>query len=240
MGEIGGNAKRNEHHAATMRLWLVDEKSAPGAGSNLETVLRQLEERSGTGLRLVGTSPFQTDFCEAMRKLVPDLLDMLVIHEPVWPEGACTQDLLNLGLGLLVVASEEGAERFRWLAEEYAVAFVPPAPSTEAMWLALLTSFGEQRRQLQWKMQVSRLQRRLSDRIVIERAKGILVQRLKISEEEAYKRLRVLSRRQRRQIRDIAQSLLDTQFLFLPDSDGMVPFTSEKLAQEPENQLPQT
>jgi hypothetical protein len=87
---------------------------------------------------------------------------------------------------------------------------------------------------------VARLQRRLSDRIVIERAKGILVQRLKISEEEAYKRLRVLSRRQRRQIRDIAQSLLDTQFLFLPGSDGNGPLTVDKLAHEQENEMPHT
>src|SRR5436190_22325244 len=118
MGEIGGNAKRPEHQGATMRLWLVDEKSAPAAGNGLEAVLRQLEERSGTGIRLIGSSPFQPDFGEAMSKLVPDLLDLLVVNERVWPDGACTPDLLNLGLGLLVVASAEGAERFRSLAEE--------------------------------------------------------------------------------------------------------------------------
>src|SRR5438132_5108524 len=101
-----------------MQLWLVDEKSASGTGSSLETVLRQLEERPGSGLRLVGTSPFQPDFAEAMRKLTPDLLDVVVINERIWPEGSCTQDLLNLGLGLLVVASAPGAERFRVLAEE--------------------------------------------------------------------------------------------------------------------------
>ena len=44
------------------------------------------------------------------------------------------------------------------------------------------------------------LEQRLSDRIIVERAKGILVQRLKITEGDAYKRLRLLSRRQRRQI----------------------------------------
>jgi response regulator NasT len=221
-----------------MRLWLVDEKSASGNGSSLEAGLRQLEERPGSGVRLVGTSPFQPDFVEAMRKLVPDLLDLVVINERVWPEGACTQELLDLGLGLLIVTSAEGAERFRALAEEYPIGFVAPSASGEAIWLALVASFTGQRRQLQWKSQVARLQRRLTDRIVIERAKGILVQRLKISEEEAYKRLRVLSRRQRRQIRDIAQSLLDTQFLFLPETDGMAPFNAEKFAPEPENQVP--
>jgi two-component system, response regulator PdtaR len=240
MGDIGGNAKRNEHHAPTMRLWLVDDKSTPGSGNSLEDILHQLEERSGGGLRLVGCSPVQTDFSEALRKLVPDLLDMIVINEQVWPQGISTHDLVNLGLGLMIVTSPEGAERFRRLAEEHPIGFVAPLPSVESMWLALLTAFGEHRRHLQWKAQVSRLQRRLSDRIVIERAKGILVQRLKISEEEAYKRLRVLSRRQRRQIRDIAQSLLDTQFLFLPDSDGMASFAMDKIMQEPDTQLPQS
>ena len=55
---------------------------------------------------------------------------------------------------------------------------------------------------------------------MIERAKGVLVQRLGVSEEEAYKRLRVLSRRQRRQIRDVAQSLLDAQALLAPEANG--------------------
>src|SRR5262249_38808325 len=71
-----------------------------------------------------------------------------------------------------------------------------------------------------WQAQVELLQQRLNDRIVIERAKGILVQRLRIAEEEAYQRLRLLSRRQRRQIRDVAQSLLDAQELLLP---GAIP-----------------
>lgn len=222
-----------------MQVWLVDEKSAPGAGSSLESVLRQLEQRPGSGLRLIGTSPFQPDFGEAMRKLVPDLLDLVVINERVWPEGVCCiEDLLNLGLGLLVVAAPDGAERFRALAEEHPIGFVAPFPSGDALWLALVGAYAGYRRQLQWKSQVARLQRRLSDRIVIERAKGILVQRLKISEEEAYKRLRILSRRQRRQIRDIAQSLLDTQFLFLPDADSNGPLPVEKLAQEPEDSMP--
>jgi response regulator NasT len=221
-----------------MRLWLVDEKNSSGAGSSLETGLRQFEERPGSGVRLIGTSPYQPDFVEAMRKLVPDLLDLVVINERIWPEGACTRELLDLGLGLLVVTSTERAERFRALAEEYPIGFVAPSASGEALWLALLGSFTGQRRQIQWKNQVARLQRRLTDRIVIERAKGILVQRLKISEEEAYKRLRVLSRRQRRQIRDIAQSLLDTQFLFLPEADGIAPLNNDKFPAEADNQVP--
>ena len=217
-----------------MRVWLVDDKSGAG-GASLETLLRQLEERPGTGLRLLGASPFQIDFGQAMRKLVPDLLDIVIINESAWPEGAWTQDLPSLGLGVLVVTAPERAERFRSLAESQAVAFIPPTASVDSLWLSLVGVLASQRREAQWKSQVARLQQRLSDRIVIERAKGILVQRLKISEEEAYKRLRVLSRRQRRQIRDIAQSLLDTQFLFAPETNGFAAFADEPAAPEPEN-----
>jgi hypothetical protein len=79
----------------------------------------------------------------------------------------------------------------------------------------------------------------LSDRIIIERAKGILVQRLGITEEDAYKRLRVLSRRQRRQIRDIAQSLVDTQYLFTSDANGFAdPLPANHLP--PDNEDPRS
>jgi hypothetical protein len=192
-------------------------------------------------LRLLGASPFQTDFAAAMRKLVPELLDVLVIHERFWPEGPWTEDVLSLGVGMVVVTSSERLERFRALADQYPISFVPPAPGPETLWLALAGTLASQHRQIHWKDQAARLQQRLNDRIIIERAKGILVQRLKISEEDAYKRLRVLSRRQRRQIRDIAQSLLDldTQFLFSPPANGLTGSSGESKAPLPENPLAQ-
>jgi two-component system, response regulator PdtaR len=85
---------------------------------------------------------------------------------------------------------------------------------------------------VRWKKETAHLQQRLADRILIERAKGILVQRLRISEEEAYNRLRVLSRRERRHIRDIARSLLDAEHLFATDSSGAAPLPHTQ--QEPQ------
>ena len=63
------------------------------------------------------------------------------------------------------------------------------------------------------------------------------MQRLHITEEDAYKRLRLLSRRQRRQIRDIAQSLLDTEFLFSPETNGIF-WQAEETRKPPEKTLP--
>jgi response regulator NasT len=158
-----------------------------------------------------------------MAKLVPDLLDVLVVHEPAWPESPANDEVLGLGMAVLVVVSGERVARFRSLAELYPITFVHEAVDADGLWPALLGAWAARRRHSQAQMQIKQLQQRLRDRIVIERAKGVLVQRLGITEEEAYQRLRVLSRRQRRQIREVAQSLLDTQPLLGPGANGHAP-----------------
>jgi response regulator NasT len=198
-----------------MHIWLVDDCGLNQAG--LEPILRELERRQDTDVQIVGAAPFQADFALAMSKLPPDLLDVVVVRERAWPVNGPTQEVLDLGVGMVIAADAERIAPFRSFAEYHPLCFVPARPDTETLHLALVTALCRKHSQAHWKSQLEHLQQRLNDRIVIERAKGILNQRLGISEEEAYKRLRLLSRRQRRQIRDIAQSLLDTQGLFAPD-----------------------
>jgi response regulator NasT len=199
-----------------MRVWLVDDRRADNPGS-LEALLSQLANRPDSGLRLLGAKPVGPDFVGEMRAQQPDLL---VVHEPAWPEDSSFLELLGFEPCLVVATTPDRSTRFHALAERHPVWFIPLAPGVEGLRLALQGAAAAQHRQAQWRMQLARMQQRLNDRIIIERAKGVMVQRLGISEEEAYKRLRLLSRRQRKQIRDIAQSLLDTQLLLLPELNG--------------------
>lgn len=207
-----------------MRVWLVDDQSTEKPLS-LGNLLRQLQDTPGTNLQVVGCCAYQTDFATAMSKLLPDLLDLIVVREPAWPAHADLPGILAMGAGFLVAVTPEKIDRFRGLSEQYPLSFLRESPDLSELWLALVGALAARRRHLQTKSQLVRLQQRLDDRIIIERAKGILVQRLKITEDEAYQRLRVQSRRQRRQIRDIAQSLLDTQSLMDPSSaeNGAIP-----------------
>jgi hypothetical protein len=220
-----------------MQVWLIDDQSGKSS-SSLEKTLRELEGRPETGLRLLGNSSSQSDLVTALRKKALDQLDVLVIHEPAWPEGWTNPDLLGLGIVLVVATTSERAQRFRSLANQYPILFVPPNCAADELWLTLMSAKSWRRRENHWQSQIARLQQRLSDRILIERAKGILVQRLQISEDEAYKRLRVLSRRQRRQIRDIAQSLIDTQYLFAPGNNGFGDVWAEQPEREPQEPAP--
>jgi hypothetical protein len=200
-----------------MRVWLVDEQQG-GAGSPLELTLRQLAQCGGR-LTLLGCGPFRPGLPAELRGWQ---LDLLVVSEPCWPDGPDAQALLDLDVGVVFVAAADRCERFLPLAETYPVGLALPSGRPEDLWLALLVTLAARRRHLHGKAELARLQQRLDDRIVIERAKGILVQRLGITEEDAYKRLRVISRRQRRQMRDIAQSLLDTESLLLPEVNGFL------------------
>lgn len=201
-----------------MRVWLVDDR--PGDDPDgLEGLLNQLASRPEAGLSLLVVRPGWSEFVPEMRARPPEVL---IVRDAAWLDGPWTVDVLHLGPALLIAGTARGCERFRALAEEHPICFLPARPCLEGVWLALAGAVAGQRRHAQYKMQRARLQQRLDDRIIIERAKGILVQRLGVSEEDAYKRMRVLSRRQRRQIRDIAQSFLDTQSLLTPDGNGFL------------------
>lgn len=58
------------------------------------------------------------------------------------------------------------------------------------------------------KKEASLVRQQLEERKIVERAKGVLQQRFAFSEEEAYRRLRDESRRQRRSIREVAEAVL--------------------------------
>jgi two-component system, response regulator PdtaR len=61
--------------------------------------------------------------------------------------------------------------------------------------------------------QVNELEESLEARKIIERAKGILMQRLGLSERDAYERLRQRARDKRAKMRDIAQAIIEAEEL---------------------------
>jgi two-component system, response regulator PdtaR len=208
-----------------MRVWLVDDCN--GVPGTLDALLRQLESFPGSGLRILGSSPCRSGQFKEIQALAPESPDLIVVRERAVHESFNIAEIADAGLALIVATSLERVERFRKLEASNPLVYVGDAPSLEALWLALQSGAAQVERDRGWKERVAFLQQRLNDRIIIERAKGFLVQRMGISEEDAYQRLRILSRRQRRQVRDIAQSLLDTQMLFV-ETNGQTPKKTEK------------
>lgn len=199
-----------------MRVWLLQAKAGESAGA-LEAPLRQWAARPENAAWRVEVRPAGPGLAADVRAQPPEVI---VLAESALPAGAWAEEVLALGPAFVVAVEPARTGAYFTLAERHPVLLVPAGAGPECLGLAVLSARAAQARQRGWQSQLEQLQQRLNDRIVIERAKGVLVQRLGISEEEAYKRLRVLSRRQRRQIRDIAQSLLDAQALLTPEDHG--------------------
>src|SRR5688572_1720809 len=108
-----------------MRVWLVDRKQGSEV-SALEACLRQLQAKPGAGLHLLGTSPFHSDFAAAMAKLVPDLLDLIVINGAAWPDEAWSTEIQRLAVGIVLVSPPDRAERLAHHAETLPLWFLPP------------------------------------------------------------------------------------------------------------------
>jgi hypothetical protein len=199
-----------------MRVWLLQAKAGEDAGA-LEAPLRQWVARPENAAWRVEVRPAGPGLAADVRAQPPEVI---ALAESALPAGAWAEEVLALGPAFVVAVEPARTGAYFALAERHPVLLVPAGAGPEVLGLVVLSARAAQGRQRGWQSQLEQLQQRLNDRIVIERAKGVLVQRLGISEEEAYKRLRVLSRRQRRQIRDIAQSLLDAQALLTPEANS--------------------
>jgi hypothetical protein len=200
-----------------MRAWFLQGESRSESDA-LGHLLRQWASRPENSRWSVDCPRWTPHVAALLQESPPDVL---LIAEHSWPMVPWLSEVLIQGVGLVVATSLERAAPFLSLAEQYAVQLTPLPATVEEIGLAILSTAAALQRQRGWQARLEQLQQRLSDRILIERAKGILVERLAISEKEAYQRLRLQSRRQRRPIRDIAQCLLDAQSLFSPEMNAL-------------------
>jgi hypothetical protein len=207
-----------------MRAWFLLGEQGSETDA-LGCLLRQWASRPENGSWCVDSLRWAADVPALVQARQPDVLLTGEVSRLAAP---WLTEVLSRGVGLVVATPPERAGIVLPLAEMYAVQLMPWPADIESLGLAVLSVWAAVRRQRSWQARIDQLQQRLNDRILIERAKGILVERLSITEKEAYQRLRLQSRRQRRPIRDIAQCLLDAQSLFSPEMNGL---------EEPSNRL---
>lgn len=203
--------------SATIRVWFLQGEQS-GPSDALGNLLRQWAGRPENSSWSIDCFCGKPDMGTLVQAHQPDVL---LAADPSCLAGSWLSEVLEQGVGVVATTSLERASTLLPLADRYPVQLVPAPGGIEELGLALLNAVAALRRQRGLQSRIDQLQQRLNDRILIERAKGILVERLNISEKEAYQRLRLQSRRQRRPIRDIAQCLLDAQTLFSPETNGL-------------------
>jgi response regulator NasT len=88
-------------------------------------------------------------------------------------------------------------------------AVMPVSAGPDGLYTALLSLRSALVRQRELLNEIARLRDKLEQRLLIEKAKALLIQQQGLSEEQAYLQLRGLSRRQRRPMAEVARELLE-------------------------------
>jgi AmiR/NasT family two-component response regulator len=190
-----------------MRLWVLQGKQGEDVGG-LERRARQWARRFDDASLVIERSlPWPVAIGEVER-VCPDVF---LLAEPACPVGPWTRAVLERGIGIVAAVTPQRAAAYAALAEEHTVTLAPLPLAVECLGLALQNTYAAISRRRRWEKAALHLQNRLNDRIVIERAKEAMVRQWGITEEEAYQRLRQLSRRERRPMGELACEVVGCQ-----------------------------
>ncbi|ABX06989.1 MAG TPA: response regulator [Herpetosiphon sp.] len=195
----------SDEQRATIRILLAEDN---------ELVALTMEEYlTDLGFQVVGVARTGTQALELARQLEPDM----AILDVKLPELEGTEVAARLyaerPMPIVMVTAFTDRDTIRKAERAGALGYLVKPVTMEALTPAIdiaLARFAEIRA---LRQEVDALHESLEARKLIERAKGILMQRLNISEHDAYERLRHRAREKRVKLKDIAQTIIDAEAL---------------------------
>jgi len=151
------------------------------------------------------------DFC---KKLHPDL----VVTDVKMPDMDGIEMSLEVNkekqTPVILVSAHHDAQILTRLGADHIMGYLVK-PVTEADLKTAITIAMLRFRHFQTLIKESAdLKQALEDRKVVERAKGILMRRLRVDEEEAFRRLRKLANDQNKKLIDVGKNVLESEEVF--------------------------
>ena len=177
---------------------------ADGGGTARAVLLRLAGD---SGLELVGEAPTWDGICDLVTSRAADLV--LISGNPDFARGL---SVLAGEVATAIVAPDAQS------AKEYADcgAFVVLTPEVEPEVAAVLAATAVARAGdlKAARHEADNLRGMLETRKVVERAKGVLMRRLGVSEDAAYRRMQKASQDENRKMKEIADSILSAERLY--------------------------
>lgn len=137
------------------------------------------------------------------------------------------QGLTALDGDVASIAVAPDARASKEYAECGAFAILPAGAESEVIAATAVAAVARAADIAAARRETENLRQALEARKVVERAKGVLMRRLDLDEEAAYRRMQKASQDENRKMRDIAESILSAERLYGPEGETTPP------AQEP-------
>lgn len=179
-----------------------------------ELVSLTLEEQlTNLGYTVVGVARTGNEAVRLCAQLTPDIVIMDMQMPELGGDAAAQQIAKQHPTPVIMLTAYSDSEHIRKAESSGALGYLVKPINPEELPPAIDVAIARFREMQRLRDQVDTLQETLESRKVIERAKGILMQRRQLSEDEAYDLMRQRARDRHCKVKDIAQAIVEAESL---------------------------
>lgn len=171
------------------------------------------EQLKGLGYDVIGIARTGTEAIDLAMRLVPDVILMDIRMPEIDGTEAALRINQQRSMPIIMLTAYTDKETVRKAEAAGVLGYLVKPISENDLPPAINIALARFRELQSLRSEVHNLQDSLEARKVIERAKGILMQRLGITEREAYERLRQRARDKRAKMKDIARAIIEAEEL---------------------------
>lgn len=163
------------------------------------------------GCAIVGEADDARTGLSMVHNLRPDLVFVAIGLPELDGVSAARQIMETVPTPIVILSRHRDEEAIRRAREAGVMTYLIKPLRHEELQPAIELAIGRFREFMTLRKENADLRRALEERKVIERAKGILMERERLTEQEAFARIRRASMRSRKPIVDIARALLTAE-----------------------------
>ncbi len=171
------------------------------------------EQLKGLGYDVIGIARSGAEAVSLAGRLRPDLIIMDIRMPEMEGTEAANRIREIYPVPIIMLTAYADKETIKKAEAAGALAYLVKPVNENELPPAINIALARFREIQALRHQVSELEESLEARKLIERAKGILMQRLGLNEREAYERLRQRARDKRAKMKDIAQAIIEAEEL---------------------------
>jgi two-component system, response regulator PdtaR len=171
------------------------------------------EQLKGLGYDVIGIARTGAEAISLANRLKPDLIFMDIRMPEMEGTEAATRIREQMAVPIIMLTAYADKETIKKAEAAGAMAYLVKPVSENELPPAINIALARHREAQLLLNRVDELEESLEARKLIERAKGILMQRLGLSERDAYERLRQRARDKRAKMKDIAQAIIEAEEL---------------------------
>lgn len=171
------------------------------------------EQLKGLGYEVIGIARSGTEAISLANRLSPDIIIMDIRMPEMEGTEAAAHISEHRPVPIIMLTAYADKETIRKAETAGALAYLVKPVNENELPPAIDIALARFKEIEKLRAEVVELQDSLEARKVIERAKGILMQRLGLNERDAYERLRQRARDKRTKMKDIAQAIIEAEEL---------------------------